>query len=178
MPSSGRGTRGGSGVLEEHFRASEKVAGDRRTGRPKKSRICVLAIRTPIPLVKPITTGRGMYFTAVPEAGQPQQNEHDAGHQRAHEQPVDAVGRDDAGDHDHERAGGAADLRSGAAQCRDDEAGDDGAIDAVLRREAGGNGEGHGQGQGDQADRDPGDEIVPRNAAGGIAPPQAVDEFG
>jgi hypothetical protein len=33
---------------------------------PKKSRICVLAISTAIPLVKPMTTGRGRYFTAVP----------------------------------------------------------------------------------------------------------------
>jgi hypothetical protein len=33
---------------------------------PKKSLIWVLAIITAIPLVKPMTTGRGMNFTAVP----------------------------------------------------------------------------------------------------------------
>ncbi len=33
---------------------------------PRKSRICVLAISTAMPLVKPITTGRGMNFTALP----------------------------------------------------------------------------------------------------------------
>ena len=34
--------------------------------RPKKSRICVLAISTAMPFVKPTTTGRGMNFTAEP----------------------------------------------------------------------------------------------------------------
>ena len=34
--------------------------------RPKKSRICVLAINTAMPLVKPTTTGRGMNRTADP----------------------------------------------------------------------------------------------------------------
>ena len=33
---------------------------------PKKSRICVLAIRMAMPLVKPMITGRGKYLTAVP----------------------------------------------------------------------------------------------------------------
>src|SRR6266404_973269 len=33
---------------------------------PKKSLICVLAINTAIPFVKPSTTGRGMNFTADP----------------------------------------------------------------------------------------------------------------
>ena len=34
--------------------------------RPRKSRICVLAISTAIPLVNPTTTGRGMKRTALP----------------------------------------------------------------------------------------------------------------
>ena len=34
--------------------------------RPKKSLICVLAISTAMPLVKPTTTGRGMNLTAAP----------------------------------------------------------------------------------------------------------------
>lgn len=33
---------------------------------PKKSLICVLAMTTAIPFVNPITTGRGMNFTALP----------------------------------------------------------------------------------------------------------------
>jgi len=39
--------------------------------RPKKSRICVLAMRTAMPLVKPTTTGRGMNFTAEPSPETP-----------------------------------------------------------------------------------------------------------
>ena len=36
------------------------------TVRPRKSRICVLAMSTAIPFVKPTTTGRGMNLTAFP----------------------------------------------------------------------------------------------------------------
>ena len=39
--------------------------------RPKKSLICVLAMRTAMPLVKPMTTGRGMNLTAVPRPVSP-----------------------------------------------------------------------------------------------------------
>jgi hypothetical protein len=38
---------------------------------PKKSLICVLAITSAMPLVKPMTTGRGMKRTAVPEPVSP-----------------------------------------------------------------------------------------------------------
>ena len=76
---------------------------------PKKSRICVLAMSTAMPLVKPTTTGRGMYLIGGSDAGRAERNEDDARHHRAQEQAVDAVLPDDAG-HDHdERAGGAAD---------------------------------------------------------------------
>ena len=34
--------------------------------RPRKSRSCVLAMTSAMPLVKPMITGRGMYFTALP----------------------------------------------------------------------------------------------------------------
>ena len=34
--------------------------------RPKKSFTCVLAMRMAMPLVKPMTIGRGMNFTAEP----------------------------------------------------------------------------------------------------------------
>ena len=45
---------------------AEKLAGHGRDVSPKKSLIWVLAISTAMPLVKPITTGRGMNLTAVP----------------------------------------------------------------------------------------------------------------
>ena len=64
-----------------------------------------------MPLVKPTTTGRGMNRTAEPRPVSAEDDEHHAGHQRAHEQAVDAVPRDDAGNDDDERAGRPADLR-------------------------------------------------------------------
>ena len=88
-----------------------KSPGTASTRRPKKSRICVLAIRTAMPLVNPTTTGRGMNRTAEPMPVSAQSDEHDAGHQRAHEQAVDAVLGDDAGDDHDEGAGRPADLR-------------------------------------------------------------------
>ena len=145
--------------------------------RPKKSRICVLAMRTPMPLVKPITTGRGMNFTAVPRPVTPEQDQDDAGHQRAHEQAVEAVGRDDARDDDDERAGRPADLHPRAAERRDDETGDDRAVDAVLRRQPRRDGEGHGQRERDQADGDAGEEVAAeRTPAVPLA--QALHELG
>ena len=67
----GRGAGRGPGVREQRLRPAEKVAWNAGVCRPKKSRICVLAIRTAMPLVKPMTTGRGMYFTAVPRPVMP-----------------------------------------------------------------------------------------------------------
>ena len=43
-----------------------KSPGSSGVSRPNRSRIWVLAMRMAMPLVKPMTTGRGMYFTAVP----------------------------------------------------------------------------------------------------------------
>ncbi len=45
---------------------AQKTPGTLSSFNPRKSLICVLAIRMAIPFVKPTTTGRGMYFTAVP----------------------------------------------------------------------------------------------------------------
>jgi hypothetical protein len=91
-------------------------------------------------------------------AGQAHDDENDAGHHRAHEQAVDAVRGDDAGDDDHEGSGGAADLGGRSAERGDQKAGHYGAIDSGLRREAGGDGEGHGERQSDQAYGDSGDQ--------------------
>ena len=132
--------------------------------RPKKSLIWVLAMSTAMPLVKPITTGRGMNFTAVPMPVTPRTTRMHAGHHRAHEQAVDAVHGDDPGHDDHERAGGSADLSLRSAQRGDQKARDDGAVDAGLRREAGGDGERHGQRQGHQTDGDAGDNVLQKLA--------------
>ncbi len=93
-------------------------------------------------------------------AGRAQHDEYGARHHRAHVQAVDAVHGDDPGDHDDERAGGPANLSLRSAQGGDQKAGDDGAVDAGLRRQSGGDGEGHGQRQGHQADGDSGDDVL------------------
>ena len=57
-------------------------------------------------------------------------------HYRAHEQAVDAVDGDDARDYDHEGAGRTANLHFRSAQGGDQETGDDGTVDACLRRQS------------------------------------------
>ena len=105
-------------------------------------------------------------------AGEPHDDEHDAGHHRAHEQAVDAVLGDDARDDHDERAGRSADLHVRAAERRDEEAGDDRAVDAGLRRHARGDRERHRQRQRDEADGDAGDQIGRERAkrSSGAAP--------
>ncbi len=50
---------------------SMKSSGISSMRRPKKSLSCVLAMSTAMPLVKPTTTGRGMYLTADPTPDAP-----------------------------------------------------------------------------------------------------------
>ena len=100
--------------------AADEVAGHARHGQAEEVAQLRLAMMTAMPLVKPTTTGRGMKRTALPIPVRPRSDEHHPGHHRAHEQAGDAVRRDDAGDHDDERAGGAADLDHRAAAGGDD----------------------------------------------------------
>ena len=83
--------------------------------------------------------------------------------------------RDDAGDDHDESAGGAANLRLGAAEQRNQETGDDSAVDTGLRGQSGGDGKSHGQRQGDQAHRDAGNEIVKKFV--GVVVPQTKDRL-
>ena len=94
------------------------------------------------------------------QTGDAEQDQDHAGEQRAREQAIEAVGGDDARHHHDEGAGWTADLDARSAEGGNREPGDDGAIDAVLRRHAGRDGERHGQRERHQADRDPGDEIA------------------
>ena len=48
------------------FMRRQNTPGTFSSCNPKKSLICVLAIRTAMPLVNPMTTGRGRNFTPVP----------------------------------------------------------------------------------------------------------------
>ena len=99
-------------------------------------------------------------------AGDAHDHEQDAGHHRAHEQAVDAMGGDDAGHHDDKGTRRTANLHVRAAERGDDEPGDDRAVDAGLRRHAGRDGKGHRQRQRHQADGDPGDQVGDERARG------------
>ena len=108
--------RQGAEIGGESLHARRNSPGTLSTCSPKKSLICVLAIRTAMPLVNPMTTGRGMNFTAEPMPVSAEDDEQDPGHHRAHEQAIDAVDGDDSGDDDDEGAGRTADLGSRSAR--------------------------------------------------------------
>ena len=63
---------------------------------PKKSRICVLAMRMAMPFVNPMITGRGKYLTAEPMPVIPRMSSSTSSHHRAGEQAFDAVFGDDS----------------------------------------------------------------------------------
>ena len=94
------------------------------------------------------------------QLGQAQGDQDDARHHGGDDQAVDAVLLHDAVDDHDERAGGPADLHPGAAQRRDQEAGDDRGVEALLRGDAAGDGEGDGEREGDDADDDAGEQVV------------------
>src|SRR5262245_32211288 len=69
-------------------------------------------------------------------ASDTENDEKPARHHGAEEKTFDPVFADDASDNYNEGSRGATDLRFGAAKGRDDESGDDRAVETVLRREA------------------------------------------
>src|SRR5450432_2989105 len=93
----------------------------------------------------------GKIFDHGAESGDAHEDQENAGEHRAGEESGDAVTRNYSKDNDYEGSGRASDLRAGAAQRRNQETSDNGAVDACLRRDARGDGEGHSQGEGDQA---------------------------
>jgi hypothetical protein len=99
-------------------------------------------------------------FDRSPHAAHAHDDQENAGHHGAHEQAVHPVCRDDSGHDDDESASGTANLVLRAAQQRDQEARDDGAVDARLWRQAGSNRERHRQRQGHQAHCDSGNQIT------------------
>src|SRR5712671_6242557 len=96
--------------------------------------------------------GTGEIFDGGAHARDPKHHEEHASHDGACEKAIDAILRDDAGDHHHESTGRAADLRLGASQRGNNEPGDDRAVNAGLRRYPGGNRKRHRQRQGNQPD--------------------------
>ena len=58
-----------------------------------------------------------------------------------------------------ERAGGTGDLYARAAEEGDEDAADDGGVEALLGADAGGDGQAHGERQSDDADEQAGREV-------------------
>ncbi len=124
---------------------------------PKKSLICVDAIRMAMPLVNPMTTGRGMKRTAEPRPVSPMASRMMPAMSVTMARPLNAEAGHNAR-HDHDKcAGRSADLRARAAQSGNQKSGHNCRVKAGLRRDPGGNAEGHGQRQRDQPHRDPGE---------------------
>ena len=83
----------------------------------------------------------------------------------------------DPGHDDDEGAGGPADLDPGSAQEGNQEAGDNGGVEAPFGGDAAGDGEGDGQGQGHDADHQAGPEIRGKLAPG-VPLGEDGEEFG
>ena len=109
-----RGDHVGAAAASAFIR-SQNSPGTLSRCSPKKSLIWVLAISTAIPLVKPITTGRGINFTADAHARRAQHDQQNPRHHRAHEQAVDPVHGNDSRDDHHE---GARSVRQSAFSIR------------------------------------------------------------
>ena len=129
-----------------------------------------------MPLVNPMTTGRGMKRTAEPRPVSPMASRMMPAMSVTMARPRHAEARDDAGDDDDECAGGSADLGARAAQGGDEKAGDDGGVKSGLRRDPGGDAEGHGKRQSDQPHGDPGEQVVQEHLLAVLA--QRHDQFG
>ena len=87
---------------------------------------------------------------------------HDGGEQHA----VDAVALDGGGDEHDEGARRAADLKPAAAQERDQEAADDGGVEAAIRRDTRADGDRHRQRQGDDGDGETGENVGAQTCQG------------
>jgi hypothetical protein len=86
-------------------------------------------------------------------------NQHQSGEQGAQDQAAVAELLDHVEHHRDEGRGGAADLHPRAAQCRDQETRDDGGVQALLRRGAGGNRQRHRERQRDDGNGKAGDQV-------------------
>jgi hypothetical protein len=99
-------------------------------------------------------------FDQRAHARQAEQNEDEAGDDRADHQAFVAELRDDAEDDHDEGAGRSADLHAAAAECGDEEAGDDRGVKPALRRHARGDRERERQRQCHDADNNAREQIT------------------
>lgn len=86
---------------------------------PSTSATWLEKMMSAMPLVKPVTTGEGMYLMMVPELCKPGEDQHHAGHERRDNKPVIAMLRDDVEHDNDEGARGPSDLEAAPAQRRD-----------------------------------------------------------
>jgi len=80
-------------------------------------------------------------------AGDAHNHQQNAGHHGTHEKSIDAVKGNDAGDDHDEGAGWSPIWGFGTAECGDEKAGDDGAVNAGLGCESGGDGKAMAKGK-------------------------------
>jgi len=92
-------------ILEHDSHTPDQNPLEQLRTQPEKVLTWVLAMRMAMPLVKPTITGRGMNLTAAPRPVAPSRNEQAAGHDGAHQQTIEAIARQDAGD-DHDKCAG------------------------------------------------------------------------
>ncbi len=112
-----------------------------------------------MPFVNPITTGRGINLTAAAQARHAHDDEQHARHYRAQEESVDPMHRDNARHDNHESAGRPANLRLRAAQPRNQESGNDRAVNPRLWRQPRSNRKCHRKRQGHQTHRNSRNQI-------------------
>jgi len=93
------------------------------------------------------------------QLGDAEHDQDEPRHDGGHDQPIDAELLDDPVDDHHERAGRAADLDARAAECRNDESGDDGGVQSAVGANAAGDCERYGEGESNYADDHTGDEV-------------------
>ena len=130
-------------------------------------------ITTAMPAVKPVVTGWGMNSMSRP-AGSAHGQEDEAGHHRGQEQPGHPETGGNRRQHHHERRGGPCHLGHRPAEKGDDRPGDDGRVQAVLRRHPGGDGQRHREGKSHhahhQARERVADQVAPAVARGEGSP--------
>ena len=113
-----------------------KSEGTLSTASPQKSLICVLKMRTAMPLVNPAVTGYGMNLIIVPKRASPMTKSMTPGHDRADGQIFSAILGINAIEDDDERAGRPANGNLRAAQAGDQNPGNHRRENARLRRHA------------------------------------------
>ncbi len=106
-----------------------------------------------------MTTGKGNELDRSTEPGEAESDQQQAGHDRCHREPIDAVLLYDTVDDHDEGARRSPDLHPRATQRGDDQAGDDRGIEAPVRGQATGNGERDGQRERYDTDDDAGGEV-------------------